>query len=176
MTEGPLHTFMFADICGYSLLTEADGDDAAADVAIHFLSEASSLALEHGAEVVKGLGDAVMVYADDAAEAIRLGLDLLTRFADDPTLPSIHVGVHTGPALRRAGDWWGGTVNLAARVAGTAEADQLLVTEATKVAAGELASARLRGLGPRHFKNMTLPIQVYAASCAPGFALMAAAG
>ena len=78
MTEGPLHTFMFADICGYSLLTEADGDDAAADVAIHFLSEASSLAREHGAEVVKGLGDAVMVYADDAAEAIRMGLNLLT--------------------------------------------------------------------------------------------------
>ncbi len=78
------------------------------------------------------------------------------------------MGVHTGPALKRAGDWWGGTVNLAARVAGTAEADQLLVTEATKVAAGDMASARLRGLGPRHFKNIPLPIQVYAASVRSG--------
>jgi len=166
MTEGHLHTFMFADICGYSLLTEADGDDAAADVAIHFLSEASSLAREHGAEVVKGLGDAVMVYADDAAEAIRMGLNLLTTFGEDPDLPCIHVGVHTGPALNRAGDWWGATVNLAARVAGTAEANQLLVTEATKQAAGDMASTRLNGLGARRFKNIPLPIQVYAASCA----------
>jgi adenylate cyclase len=166
MTAVQHHTFMFADICGYSLLTEADGDDAAAEVAIHLLSEASSLAREHGAEVVKGLGDAVMVYADDAAQAIRMGLELLTAFGEDPDLPCIHVGVHTGPALNRAGDWWGGTVNLAARVAGTAEANQLLVTEATKKAAGDMASARLHELGTRTFKNIPLPIQVYAASCA----------
>jgi adenylate cyclase len=164
MTEAQHHTFMFADICGYSLLTAVDGDAAAADVAIHFLSEASSLAREHGAEVVKGLGDAVMVYADDAAEAIRMGLELVSAFGEDPDLPSIHVGVHTGPALNRAGDWWGATVNLAARVAGTAEANQLLVTEATKQAAGDMASARLHGLGARCFKNIPLPIQVYAAS------------
>lgn len=165
---------MFADICGYSLLTELDGDEAAADVAIHFLAEASSLAHEHGAEVVKGIGDAVMVYAEDAAGSIRMGLDLLARFGEDPALPPIHVGVHTGPALKRAGDWWGATVNVAARVAGAAEAGQLLVTEATRLAAGNMCSARLHGLGPRRFKNIPLPVHVYLASCAPAPSQMVA--
>ena len=171
-----LHTFMFADICGYSLLTELDGDAAAADVAIRFLDESSSLAREHGAEVVKGLGDAVMVYAGDAAASIRMGLDLLAGFGADPELPQIHVGVHTGPALRRAGDWWGATVNVAARVACAAEAGQLLVTEATKLAAGHMASTRLCGIGPRRLKNIPLPVRLYAASGVPDVALLAAAG
>ena len=69
------------------------------------------------------------------------------------------MGVHTGPALNRAGDWWGATVNLAARVAGAAEANQLLVTEATKLAAGHMASTRLSGLGARRFKNIPLPVR-----------------
>ena len=167
MTEVQHHTFMFADICGYSLLTEADGDDAAADVAIHFLSEASSLAREHGAEVVKGLGDAVMVYADDAAEAIRMGLELLTAFGEDPDLPCIHVGVHTGPALNRAGDWWGGH-GQPRRARGRHRRGQPAARDG-----GHQAGRRRHGVGspPRarargRFKNIPLPIQVYAASCA----------
>ena len=97
---------------------------------------------------------------------MRLGLDLLAEFGEDHALPPIHVGAHTGPALRRAGDWWGATVNVAARVAEAAQAGQLLVTEATRLAAGRTTSAQLRALEPRRFKNIPLPVPVYAASCA----------
>jgi adenylate cyclase len=164
VTVARLHTFLFADICGFSLLTELDGDGAAADVAIHLVSEASRIGGDYGAEVVKGIGDAVMVHAEDAAGSIRLGLDLLAQFGDDPALPPIHAGVHTGPALRRADDWWGATVNIAARVAGSANAGQLLVTEATRIAAGRMTSTSLRALEPRRFKNIPLPVPVYEAS------------
>ena len=105
-------------------------------------------------------------HSEDAAASIQLGLDLPAEFGEDHALPPIHVGVHTGPALRRAGDWWGATVNVAARVAEAAEAGQLLVTEATRVAAGHTSSAELRVLEPRRFKNIPLPVPVYAASFA----------
>src|SRR5919205_2231977 len=131
MADDSHHTFLFADICGYSLLTERDGDEAAATTAMHFIAEASELARAHGADLVKGIGDAVMLHVHDAAAAIRLGLDLLARFTDHPVVPGVHVGLNTGPAVERAGDWWGSTVNVAARVADSAGAGELLLTEHT---------------------------------------------
>jgi adenylate cyclase len=171
MAPQELHTFLFADIAGYSLLTELDGDEAAADLAMRFVSDASSVACDHGAEVVKGLGDAVMVHADDAGRAVRLALDLLRELDRDELMPPIHAGLHTGPAVGRGGDWWGATVNIAARVAAVAGPGQVLITEATRVAAGETDSIRLREIGPLRLKNITLPVQVYAASRVPARAL-----
>jgi adenylate cyclase len=170
-----LHTFLFADIAGYSLLTELDGDEAAADLAMRFMSGASMVAREHGAEVVKGLGDAVMVRADDAGQALRLAIELRREVDRDDLMPPIHAGLHTGPAVGRGGDWWGATVNIAARVAAAARAGQILLTEATRRAAGQTDSIRLRELGPLRLKNITLPVQVYAASAVPAGALQRAA-
>jgi adenylate cyclase len=158
------HTFMFADISGYSLLTELDGDEAAAEIALRFVDRAMDLAPGYAAEVVKCLGDGVMVHSSDAAETIRLGLDLLADCAADPSLPLLHIGLHTGPAVERAGDWWGATVNIAARVACAAQAGQLLVTKATRLAAGELRSTRLTSVGRLRLKNINSPITVYEAS------------
>jgi adenylate cyclase len=156
-----LHTFLFADISGYSRLTEVGGDEAAAELAIRFAAEAERIAREHGAEVVKRVGDAVMLRCDCATELIKLGLRL---HAELGARTPLHVGIHTGAALERAGDWWGATVNVAARVADAAESGQLLITEATRAAAGELGDACLRGLGLRHFKNISSPFRVYAVS------------
>jgi adenylate cyclase len=171
MAPQPLHTFLFADIAGYSLLTELHGDEAAADLAMRFVSSASEVAYDHGAEVVKGLGDAVMVHADDAGRAVRLALDLLTEVGQDAEMPPLHAGLHTGPAVGRGGDWWGATVNVAARVAAVAGPGQVLLTEATRMSAGRTESIRLRELGALRLKNITLPVQVYAASAAPTGAL-----
>jgi adenylate cyclase len=172
---GEAHTFMFADICGYSRLAELEGDEAAAEVALTFLAKASSLAPSHQAEVIKCLGDGVMVHARDAGETVGLALDLLSEWAQDPSLPPIHIGLHTGPAVERAQDWWGATVNLAARVAAAAGAGQLLLTDATRMAAGELQATRLRALGGLRFKNIPSPVEVYEASRAGAATLSGAA-
>jgi adenylate cyclase len=159
--EKDLHNFLFADISGYSRLTEIGGDEVAADLAIRFAAEAERIAREHGAEIVKRVGDAVMVRCDCAAELINLGLRLHDELGG---YTPIHVGIHTGSALARSGDWWGATVNVAARVADAADAGQLLITEATRKAAGELGQSRLRALGLYRFKNISSPVRVYAVS------------
>jgi adenylate cyclase len=164
MAEQDLHTFLFADIAGFSLLADLHGDEAAADLALYFLSRAESLASIHHGDVVKSLGDAVMIRTDDAADSIRIALDLVTEFSGDPDLPAIHAGLHTGPAVQRADDWWGTTVNLAARVAAAAGAGQVLVTDSARLQAGQMASTRWRGLEPLRLKNIRLRVKVYAAS------------
>jgi adenylate cyclase len=156
-----LQTFLFADISGYSRLTEIGGDEVAAELALRFASEASAIAADHGTEFVKRVGDAVMFRGHIAAEVVRLGLRLN---GDLGGLPPIHAGIHTGVAVQRDGDWWGSTVNIAARVASEAQAGQLLITEATRSAVGQAGPARLQGLGTVHLKNISSPVGVYAAS------------
>jgi class 3 adenylate cyclase len=167
MVERELHTFLFADIAGYSRIADERGDEAAADLALDFLERARNIAVAHGAEVVKCLGDAVMIHAEEAADAVQLALDLMDAFGPDAGLPEVHAGLHAGPALQRAGDWWGATVNVAARVAAAAEPGELLVTEAARLQAGRVNSARWRSLEPLSLKNIRLPVQVYAASRGP---------
>src|SRR6266516_2182580 len=167
MRKRPLHTFLFADLVGYTTLTELHGDEAAADVAVRFGAAAARLAAKHGAQVLKVVGDAVLIRADRAADAVRLGLRLGEELSGAPSLPSIHAGAHTGYAIERDGDWYGAAVNLAARVAGAASGGELLVTEATVAAAGELRDVQLDCLGQRTFKNVTGATSVFSARLAP---------
>ncbi len=69
-----MHTFLFADLVGFTALSIEQGDEQAADVATRFQREVRVLAARHGATVVKSLGDGAMVSADDAGDAVRLGL------------------------------------------------------------------------------------------------------
>jgi class 3 adenylate cyclase len=160
MRHGRLHTFLFADLVGFTALTELHGDDAAAEVAIRFADDAARLAKDHGARVVKRLGDAVMIHSRDAAEALVLGARL--KDGRRAGMPRVHAGAHTGRAVERDGDWFGATVNLAARVSDAARGGELLVTEATVAAAGEVAGIEVDCLGPQAFRNVREPTAVYA--------------
>jgi adenylate cyclase len=160
--EVQLHTFLLADIAGYSSLAERSGDEAAAELAIRFAEEVSRMAEECGTDFVKAIGDAVIVHGLDAGATLALGMSLAEAgLGSRRGIPPIHAGVHTGPALSRAGDWWGTTLNITARVAAAARAGQLLVTEAARRAAGEPLGSRLRELGALHLKNISAPVRVY---------------
>ena len=58
---GSQATFLFADLAGFTTLTERDGDEAAADLALAFCDRVCELNRGHHAEDVKTLGDASMV-------------------------------------------------------------------------------------------------------------------
>jgi len=156
-----LHTFLFADISGYSTLTELEGDEAAAEMALRFASDVSRMAAELGAELVKTSGDGVMVHCSDAASAIELGMRLHTDAGEHGPLPLVHAGVHSGPAIARGGDWWGATVNVASRICDAAGAGELLVTEAARRAAGQAVDGRLSPRGPISLKNISNPVEVH---------------
>ena len=164
MTAIRLETFLFADLVGFSAFTEREGDDAAADVAVRFASGAASLAREHGARLVKCLGDAVMIHAPNASEGIELGLRLKTELAGCDGLPQVHAGAHTGAAVKRGSDWFGTAVNVAARVVDAACGGELLVTEATAVGAGPIDGVSLHPRETRTFKNIGRAIPIFAAS------------
>jgi class 3 adenylate cyclase len=124
-------TFLFADLVGYTALTEAVGDSAAADLAREFRRTMCAISRDHGARQVKSMGDAVMIWIGDANEAVSLAAKTLERIGTRPDLLPVRIGVHTGPAVRRGGDWYGSAVNVAARLADQAKPNEALVSEAT---------------------------------------------
>lgn len=158
------HTFLFADLVGFTAFTERVGDEAAADVAIAFQSAAVHAAAELGCEVVKELGDAVMIHGRDAARVVTLALRLTREMADEGWCPPLRVGVHSGPAVQRDRDWYGTTVNIAARLADSATAGEILMSVETRDRVAESTGYRFAERGPRSFKNVTAPLAVFAAA------------
>jgi adenylate cyclase len=158
-----MSTFLFADLVGFTALSIEHGDEQAANVATRFQREVRGLAARHGATVVKSLGDGAMVRAPDAGDAVRLGLALANGLDG---LPAVRVGVNTGPAVERDGDYFGSTVNLAARLSQAARGGEVLLTEATRAAARKRGT-RLEQRGPRTFRNARDPVVVYAATERP---------
>jgi adenylate cyclase len=174
--SGPDHTFLFADLSGFTALTEVHGDEEAADLAAGFFTDARSLLAEHGGEEVKTLGDAIMVRCDTASGAIGLALRMVQEVGARHGFPSVRVGLHTGAAVERDGDWFGAAVNLAARVSGAAAGGEVLLTAASAASAGAPGGGELGAVHPhqnvvleprgrRSLRNVAEPVELFEASC-----------
>jgi adenylate cyclase len=161
------HTFLFADLAGFTALTEAHGDELAADAVADFCRGVNELLPEFEAEQVKSIGDAVMVRVPEASAAVELGVRLIAEVGTRHRSLAVRVGAHTGPAVNRDGDWFGAAVNLAARVAAVADRGEILMTEATRSAAGDvLDDYEIEERPEQAFKNIADPVTVYALTLA----------
>jgi adenylate cyclase len=166
MTSHPA-TFLFADLAGFTALTEAHGDEQAADLVGEFADKVRELVGEKGS-VLKTIGDAVMVRFPRASDAVVAGVRIATEVGHGHGAPAVRVGMHHGSAVERQGDWFGATVNVAARVAALASAGEVLLTESTVDAAGELEGIRFARHGAHRLRNVTQPLQVLSAAPTAG--------
>ena len=152
-------TFCFVDLEGFTALTEAQGDDDAADVATRF-AELTRAALAPGDRLVKTIGDAVLVTSPSAEGGVALIERLMTDAAQEPGIPSLRAGLHHGSAVVRDGDVFGAAVNLAARVAGEANAGEVLGTELIAVAARDRGIPVVE-IGPVSLKNVRGAVSLF---------------
>ena len=136
MARHPAPTFVFADLVGFTALTETHGDETAARVAREFGRAMSALSREHGAWPVKSLGDGAMIWVADASQAVELAARALAEVGTRPDLLPVRVGTHTGTAVMYGWDWYGTAVNVAARLAAEAKPGEALISHATDTAAG----------------------------------------
>jgi adenylate cyclase len=123
----------FADLAGYTRLTEEAGEEEAVDIVERFV-EAVELTLPDDARVIKTIGDEVMVVGADASALVDWAVGFQALNAGQRPLPRI--GIHSGEALYRDGDYYGRAVNLASRVGARAAGGEVLVTEEVVAAAG----------------------------------------
>ena len=160
-------TFLFADLAGFVALTEAHGDAAAADAAADFAEGVRELLPEYSAEEVKTIGDSVMVRVPDADDAVRLAARIIREVGRRHGALAVRIGLHTGTAVRRDGDWFGATVNLSSRVADAAEPGEVLMSAATReTALAALDAFELEPRGHQSFRNVTAPTELFALTLA----------
>jgi adenylate cyclase len=144
---GRVHvTIAFADLAGYTRLTEEAGEEEALDLVERFIA-AVQRTLPSDARVIKTIGDAVMVVASDAASLVEWAVRFQAAYAAQRPLPRI--GLHCGPALYREGDYYGRAVNLAARVGARAAGGEVLCT-------GTVVAAARPGLAFDHIGEVKL--------------------
>jgi class 3 adenylate cyclase len=150
---------VFIDVESFTTLTETHGDQAAIDVMNRLDSIVRSLALERDGKVVKTIGDALMLAFRDPASAVSFASAVHEGAERDRAIPGLRIGVHCGPAIYRAGDYLGTTVNLASRVTGTATAGQTVMTEAVAKRLGD--GAPVEPLGVRLLRGAERPVQLF---------------
>jgi len=137
----------FADLAGYTRLTEEEGEETALDAVERFI-ESVEHSLPDDARVIKTIGDEVMVVGSDPDALTDWAVGFQELYSERP-LPRI--GMHYGEALYRDGDYYGQAVNQASRVAARAAGGEVLVTRPVVEAAGghlvfePIGSVRLKG-------------------------------
>jgi len=160
MADDGSHTFLFADLVGFTALAELEGDDRALEVVLEMQERVRALLQRHGAEEIKAIGDGVMLRCAEPRHAVTLGVALV-RDLGRSGLPPLRVGIHTGPALSRDGDWYGRTVNVAARLCAMAPGGEVMVSEATREAAGAVTGVEWGRRELHWLRNVAEPVPAY---------------
>jgi adenylate cyclase len=156
--DGPLDlgrlrvAIAFADLAGYTRLTEEVGDEEAVGVVERFVEQVE-LSLPDEARIIKTIGDEVMVVGSDAGAL----LDWAVMFQQDQAQrPLPRIGIHYGETLYRDGDYYGREVNQASRVAARAAGGEVLVTRpVVEQANGKLAFQRIGEVRLKGFADTT---------------------
>ena len=150
----------FADLAGYTRLTEEEGDEEAVGVVERFVA-AVEATLPDDARVNKTIGDEVMIVGGDGGALTDWAVAFQARYEQRPRP---RIGVHVGACVYRDGDYYGREVNLAARVAARAGGGEVLVTRPVVEAAG--GALAFRRIGEVRLKGFADPTELFLA--APG--------
>jgi adenylate cyclase len=148
----------FADLVGYTALTQAHGDAEAVVVADR-LGELAGRSLRLGVEVVKTIGDAVMLRGREVPATIETAIELVTAVHRERRYPDLRVGMAIGSVVARPGDLFGHTVNVAARLAASGSPGEVTVTREIAERAGP--GFVLHPVGMLDLHNVAAPVEAF---------------
>jgi adenylate cyclase len=147
----------FADLAGYTKMTEEQGDEEAVS-AVERFQEAVEATLPDDCRIIKTIGDEVMIVGSDASSLVDWAVGFQELYDERP-LPRI--GMHYGETVYRDGDYYGRAVNLAARVAARAAGREVIVTRPVLEASGPHLEFDL--IGEVRLKGFSEPTELFLA-------------
>ena len=157
-----LVTIAFADLVGFTRLGEAVPPEELEQLA-HRLADLARDVAVPPVRFIKTIGDEVMLVSSDPVALLDAVLDLVDATDGDDHFPRLRVGVATGMAVSRAGDWFGSPVNLASRVTGAARPGSILVSESAREAIGDDDRFTWSFAGARHLKGIKSEVKLFRA-------------
>jgi adenylate cyclase len=147
----------FADLAGYTRLTEEEGELTALDAVERFVAAVENT-LPEGARVIKTIGDEAMIVGSDPAALTDWAVGFQAMQSGRP-LPRI--GIHYGVALYRDGDYYGRDINIASRVAARSTGGEVLVTRPVVEQAG--SHLEFERIGEVRLKGFTESTEIFIA-------------
>jgi adenylate cyclase len=150
----------FVDLTGYTVLTADAGDEQAAELAQKFNDLLLDATRKYEGRVIKTMGDGAMLFFDRGQSAVRTGLEL-TGTASAIGLPPLRVGINRGPVVAQSGDYYGTTINVAARVSDYARPNEVLLT--SEVLAEGDHGIDLDEIGEVTLKGVAQPVRLFRA-------------
>lgn len=171
---------LFCDVAGSTRLFSQLGDVVARDLISKLLQDLIQIVDRHQGVLIKTIGDELMCGFDDADAGTKAAIAMQqlaqARRAVAQGIPlSIRIGIHCGPVIIEAGDYFGDTVNLAARVAGAATIERILVSGAVAGSVQKNLASALRFRGKRVFKGISAEQQIYEVLWRQGTMMMSVA-
>lgn len=158
-------TVAFVDLAGFSAIADVYGD-ASAIYILELFEDWVRTSLTDYQPPLKWIGDEAMLAFPDPDLAIQALGTLLQSCRNDPRLPLTRAGVNHGPIIRRDGDIFGSTVNIAARIAALAAPGQLLATGPISDAA-QARGIVVKNLGPKALRSVAGEIELFEIELAP---------
>lgn len=156
----------FADLVGFTQLGEQLPPDQLERVAER-LGQLADAVVAAPVRFVKSIGDAVLLVSGDPAALVGAAQALLVAAdAEGEAFPQLRVGVASGLAVLRTGDWFGRPVNLASRITAVARAGSVVTDDATRAAIGESATFAWSYIGERKLKGVPAPVKLHRARAA----------
>lgn len=162
---GATVTIAFSDIRGFTEYTEQHGDEAAYRVLQQHNGVVRNQVDLFGGHVVKTQGDSFMVAFPTARSAIQCAVAIQRALASTQTEPgtriALGIGINTGEPIREGSDFFGGPVNLAARICAAAGPGQIFVSETTRYVTGRIEAVDFLDRGLRDLKGFQEPQRLY---------------
>lgn len=155
----------FADLVDFTRLGEAVPPEALESLANRLTELARDVATPP-VRFIKTIGDAVMFVSTDTVLLLRATLELLTAVEKFEDFPQLRIGIASGSAVSRAGDWFGSPVNVASRITGVARPGSVLVSESAREAIGAADEFAWSFAGARHLKGVKDEVKLFRARVA----------
>ncbi len=124
-------TVGFADIVGFTALSNELSRDRIGDLVELFESRCADVVTSHNGRVIKTIGDSVLFVNDDAVAAYDTAEGIISVVGRDARMPDVRLGLATGSVVLRLGDVFGPPVNLAARMTSVARRNRVIVDQET---------------------------------------------
>ncbi len=148
-------TVGFADIVGFTALSNQIGQARIGDIVELFESRCADVVAGKRGRVIKSLGDSVLFVNDDPIRAYDTAEGIINVVGRDPRMPDVRVGLASGSVVMRLGDVFGPPVNMANRMTAVARRNRIIVdAETAELLPADQFETRLlptrpvRGFGP----------------------------
>lgn len=160
-----LFSILFADIVGSTQLYEKFGDAKAEATISNVLDLIAETVERHQGIVIKTIGDEIMCRFDTpspaiaAASDVQIEIDLQAKLSKSNL--SVRIGLHHGPAILKNNDLFGDAVNVAARMANIAKANQIITTDDVVTSLPQWQADKARKFDHTKVKGKENPITIY---------------